>query len=814
MNTPDITDITPENEFELQRCSSCTECPYKTLTVGWRGRYDSPFVIVGESPGKQEVRNGVPFIGPSGKLLWNTFLQGESIDAFVTNAIACSPTDREGEKDRSKLKSAAISCHDRLIAEVSAYPRKLILALGNSAVWSLTNNYETKITQIRGKLIPSPLAEYGILPAIHPAAILRGTGNFRQFKEDLLYAEELMRTGRIRTPKQATKFVCETPEHVTNVVEHLKSQPETIAADTETSGFNPRTGQILAIGFCARPEETFIIPGRWNDLCRPLLESDRQFIWHNGKFDVQWQRARGIQARTDHDTMLMSYALDESTACHSLEDVAGDVLGAPDYKYMVKDYLKKKTDTYENVPWPILCEYLSLDLTNTKQIADVYWPRIQGDPHLHKLYTRVLIPASEMLTQVEMEGIDVDMEYLHQVGDKYIGDFRAYLRDGDIHGGLVGEAMKRFWEVSGTRINPNSPNKVAHLLFDVLKLQARHGRSTRKEILQKLIDNPVVAALLNYRKVAKAFSTYVVSVYDKVDVDGRIHAVFLLHGTRTGRLSSRKPNLQNIPRDPTIRGIFVSPDGYIFIELDLNQAELRSLASLSGDPYLVELFNDNTRNLHDEMAAFLFPGWPGETNPDGTENREGREQRMRAKAVNFGIPYGREAPSMAEEFDVPVREAERWIATWFSNAPEAHKFILRCRRAARSAETLITAFGSKKRHWVVTRENVRALMNEASNFPHQNVASMLTLTSAIALTKPDYIYAAEKQLSYYGASIVNLVHDSILVKCPNDPATIKAVLELGKNTMRNMQYNWGITRVPFLADAKIGTRWGNLKKAA
>jgi len=771
---------------------------------------------VGESPGKKEIKDGIPFTGPSGKVLWGTFNSGENIDAYVTNAVACSPTDREGEKDRSRLVSAVQSCRNRLIGEVSAHPRRVILALGNSAVWSLTGQYDTKITQIRGRLIPSPLAELGILPAIHPAAILRGTGNFRQFKEDILYAEELALKGRssVRVPKQAQKVVCETPEQVVNAVEYLKSQSERIAADTETTGFNSRRDQILAIGFCATPEETFIIPGRFNDLCKPLLESDRRFIWHNGKFDVQWQRVRGIKARTDDDTMLMSYALDESTACHGLEDVAGDVLSAPDYKHMVKPYLKKKTDSYANVPWPILAEYLSIDLTNTKQIADVYLPRIQGDPYLDKLYHKVLIPGSEMLTQVEMEGIDVDIDYLFKVGDQYIGDFKAFLRDGEVHGGYVGEKLKAFWDTAGVKINPNSPQQVQRLLFDQLGLQGRHGRSTRKEVLVKLIENPVVAALLAYRKVAKAFSTYVVGIYKAVDTDGRVHSVFLLHGTRTGRLSSRKPNLQNIPRDAVIRNIFVAPDGYVFIELDLNQAELRSLATLSGDEYLVELFNDNARNLHDEMSAFLFPGWPGETNPDGTPNILGREQRMRAKAVNFGIPYGREAPSIAEEFDARVSEAQKWIDGWFERAPGAYKFIQRCRKAARTGETLITAFGRKKRHWIVTRENVRSLMNEASNFPHQSIASDITLTSACALMVDDYVYAAKRQFRNYGATIVNLVHDSMLVKCPNDPATIQEVMALGKETMMNMQYNWGITRVPFLADAKLGNRWGSLKKAS
>jgi len=267
----------------------------------------------------------------------------------------------------------------------------------------------------------------------------------------------------------------------------------------------------------------------------------------------------------------------------------------------------------------------------------------------------------------------------------------------------------------------------------------------------------------------------------------------------------RKPNLQNIPRSPFIRACFIPRPGYIFLEIDLNQAELRSLAELSGDEYLCKLFNDNTRNLHDEMSEFLFPGWSSRKS-----TWQGKEDRMRAKAVNFGIPYGREAASVAFEFNVPLPRAQSWIDGWFRRAPTAKDFIMRCRKAALRGQTITTCFGRKKRHWLVTRENMKDLMNEASNFPHQVIARAIKDHNGMALQLDTYPHRVDRQLPEFGAGIVNLVHDSLLLECPNDRATVKEVARIACENAVQVPRQWGLKKVPFLADAKVGTNWGNM----
>lgn len=760
----------------------CANCPFGGFKVGSSGDLKSEIVIVGESPGVEEIRTKEPFVGPSGRLLWDS-LNIPREQCYVTNAMKCFPGNK---KNPTRLAKAARECRHSLLEEISQAPRKLIIAFGNAAVWGLTGDFGHKITQIRGKLIQSPLAELGILPVIHPAALLRGAGNVRQFKEDLHYGAHLLGYKGNGHGEGAKKFI--VPNYtVEPLILHGSSL---IAADIETEGFNRQRDKILCVGVAEEPNTVAIYNARGE---RPNLEQlqtlmereDLRWIWHNGKFDIGFLRAAGFsQARVDEDTLLLSYTLDESAGVHDLEQVMSDLLGAPDYKHKLKPYVPKKSDSYAKIPDHVLHPYAAWDVSGTLQIFQKLRPKVAKDPDLEKLYTKVLLPASEMLTRVEERGIYVDQDKLEENDVKLQRE--------------MAKAEEALEKATGLKINPRSPQQVAHLLYDVLKLKHQgrsRGRSTDKEALSKLPPHAAVKALLHYRKVQKLHSTYVKGVYKALEAsgDGRVHATFLLHGTRTGRLSSRNPNLQNIPRLDYIRSMFIPTPGYRFVEVDLNQAELRSLAALSGDPFLCSVYTSTGRSLHNEVAIEFF-------GPNYTT-----DQKIRAKAVNFGIVYGRQAPSIAEEFTIPTSEAQGYIDQWFARAPKARDFIQRCRQAAVKGETITTPFGRKKRHRLVTRENMHELQNEAANFPHQSIASDITLLSAVEV---------QDELASIDAYIVNLVHDSILVECPDTDEHANWVYEVIAAAMEQTPIDWGITRVPFKAESKIGYGWGDLKEVA
>ncbi len=769
-----------EKGKKAKRPKGCKKCPFGGMKVGPRGNPKAALAAVAESPGIQERVKGFPLVGPSGEVFFSAFPEDVDVDkiAFITNALQCLPKKTKGQKDQTKMWHAAQCCKERLLAEVTKHPRKVILAMGNSALWSLTGNPSLKITQERGKLINSEYAEVGIIPAIHPAALLRGTGNYRQFCADVDYAMHIANGGDIKRFVLPKVYVVSSIGCAKALVKFLKTR-EFLAADIETSGFNRLTDKVLCLGIAYKPETVFVFTPNVFKYLVPLFEAKKpRFIWQNGKFDIAFLRREGLPARVDEDTMLLSYALDESGGIHDLEQISGDLLDAPDYKYMVKPWLPKKSSSYSLIPGPMLHEYNGIDVSLTLQDFFILREKVKSDPALEKLYTRTLIPASELLYHVEWAGMRVDTAHIAKIERFYRIKVQA--------------AIKYIEHMIGHPINLNSPKQVAVMLYDELKLPPRHGRGTGKDILERLPQTNVVKALRRHRKAAKAYSTYVKGMLAAITIDGRLHTTFKLHGTRTGRLSSAEPNIQNIPRESLLRSMFIPKPGYKFIEVDLNQAELRSLACLSKDPGLIEIYTSTNRSIHTEMAEYLFG-----TEFDSIAEKD--EAKMKAKMVNFGIVYGREGPSIAEQFGISIKEGWRMVNGWFERFPEAHSFIKKCRKCVRKAQTITTSFGRKKRHRIVTRENLKNLQNEASNFPHQSIASDITLQAAIRL---------RPILQALGCEIVNLVHDSILIEVPDNELIIEQVKKLAIGVMEMIAPEWQLTEVPFKAEGKIGDRWG------
>lgn len=757
----------------------CTNCPFRGKKVGSRGRADAEFVIVGESPGSTELKSGMPFSGPSGKILESNL--PPDMDAYITNALSCMPVG----KNEKILANAVFCCSGRLKEEIAAHPRKMILALGNGALWSLTGDYSLRITKERGKRFESPLAEHGIVATLHPAFLLRGGGSYKKFQEDIQYALSIMRGEETKGYIEPETVVMQEPGQLSWLKEQLAQQIE-VASDIETSHLNYRKGRILSVGFCWEPSKCYIVPGEFAVQFKEEMENKKiHWIWHNGKFDIGWLRHNGIEARVDEDTMLLNYALDETRGIHDLDQVASDVLAAPNHKQDLDKYfegVKKENRSYADIPQDVLYDYHGKDLSKTLQIYQVLRKRVAMDPALNKLYTKTLIPASELLYHVERNGFMFDWDQWEKN--------RAFYEGEDGKSGLVGELLKEIQEIAGYAINPNSSQQMCKLLYDELRLPCKK-RSTDKKAVAKLPDHPVVLALRKYRVATKALSTYIHGMAASIQDDGRAHPTFLLHGTRTGRLACRGPNLQNIPRDPKLRGMFKAAPGYILVDLDASQAELRSLAIMSGDERMIEIFNSTDRSLHKETAIFRY-------GPNYTE-----DEYVRAKAVNFGIVYGRTAFSLAEEFGIPTAQAEKEIKQWFAMFPDAEKFINRCRQAPLKNQVLTTNFGRKCRPGMVSPENMNEVQNEFANFPHQATASDITLHVAMRI---------RPELDKLGARIVDLVHDSIVVEVPNEPAKIEIVKKLGYKTFPEVAVDWGLTRVPFKADAKLCINWGTTIK--
>jgi DNA polymerase-1 len=681
--------------------------------------------------------------------------------------------------------------------------------MGNPAVRSLTGNYGLKITKIRGQLIPSTLAELGILPVVHPAALMRGTGSFRQFRQDLEYALELADGGTPRSYHEVPHIWIKDPRELARRVVRMLDKTNDLTCDIETEGFSHVNDHILSISIHTTldaPSEEFPVLCFTPDLLpvvRRYYESPHvKWCWHNGKFDVKFFWRKGIRARVDDDTMLLSYAQDENGGVHDLEQVAQDVLDAPDYKYVMAPYKPKKGDPrsphyymWQGDPEGLM-RYMSIDCANTSRVREVYRPRVLKDKPTNRLYTKTLIPASQLVAEVEYAGIHVDQEWLNDADEIVRQD--------------VIDAAHKIVTECGFPVNPASSQQMSDVLFKHFKLPNRYKGSTDKNVLKKLSENPktrhpIVLQLLDFRKKAKVYGTYIVGLRKHIHDDGRVYATFLLHGTVTGRLSSRKPNLQNIPRDWIVRGIFDASPGYVLVEVDLSQAELRSLAALSGDEEMCKLYLEGG-DIHSELARFLYPGWDERSSaPQGSyEQLQAYEERVKCKNVNFGIVYGITEFGLQDQIGGSIETSRKMIEGWGERFPEAWKFIETCRRTPHTGQVITTCFGRKKRVGLVTMDNLHFLQNQSANFPHQSIASDITLHAAMR---------SKEQLRKWGVKIVNLIHDSMLMEVPISGGweLQDHVIQLVSNHLEQVPKDWGITRVPFKADAKVGERWGSLE---
>lgn len=449
---------------------------------------------------------------------------------------------------------------------------------------------------------------------------------------------------------------------------HVVKNCTLLGCDIETRGFAWQTMDILVHGYCYEQGKVMIIPQTVVDespenkvIFKNFMESKEHiFIWQNGKFDVKWYRVRGIDARVDQDTMLMSYGLDERSGGKlGLEYVATKYLNADSYKHKVKFETVDPMDKD-------LHYYLAQDCCYTKEVF-LHLSSVLDRPenaHTKKLYNTILLKASWALTRLEEGGFYVNQEHTVKLAKTYgdkLDTQKGVLSTIADSVGFEGNAYMK-WSGAKTfpdTFNCNSTKQLAYVLIGLLGLPKYKGKistdkatmihwlfkildfpnkdeyvfmDTKKEIVDKwlAIDDENSKArtflwsLMAYRKLKKMHSTYILNALNYSQADGRVHVTFKIHGTVTGRLSSGDPmNLQNIPRQKDIKNIFTAPEGKTLMECDYSQAELRVLGFLSQDPTIIQTYLDDG-DLHDNVAAKVF-------GPDFT-----KEQRVGAKTINFG----------------------------------------------------------------------------------------------------------------------------------------------------------------------------------
>lgn len=421
-------------------------------------------------------------------------------------------------------------------------------------------------------------------------------------------------------------------------------------------------------------------------------------------------------------------------------------------------------------------EYNALDVANTWAIKDIQLAQIVNDPEALRL-NQFLLRASDMLMQVEKEGILIDVNELEELDLEY-QEKLAFIRHKFVL--WLKEFMPNFMLVDakgkGVKFNPRSWQHVQKVLLE-LGIQTY---STDAEHIQRIVDSPRAKhahafchRLLEFRREDKLYGTYIQGIRKRLFRD-RIHTTFFLHGTTTGRLSSRNPNLQNIPRGPNIKRMFIPANGNAFIQADFSQIEYRTVACLAQETILQEIFGDSERDVFGEFANEIFGGcW---TKADFKEwGTVPYIYRQVVKRIIHGSNYGMWPKTLTEQVNSDIIKLSEQtgndeLANYQFQVAQGKVFQNHYKRLVpnlvkwqsdtiseiHSYGELSTPFGRKRRFPLITNENKKDIEKEGLAFKPQSISSDICLRAGMYL---------RKRLRK-GSSIRLFVHDSIMVECP------------------------------------------------
>ncbi|RJQ82209.1 MAG: DNA polymerase I [Desulfobacteraceae bacterium] len=572
------------------------------------------------------------------------------------------------------------------------------------------------------------------------------------------------------------------------------------ALNTETDSQYPMRADLVGISVAIEPHGAYYIPlghryiGAPRQLSRELVlarlapvlaDAAVAKVGQNIKYDWTVLRRHGIDlAGVSFDTMLASYLLNPSKRAHSLDQIALDFL---DHKNIPFEDLAGKGKcalpfdqlTLDQAA-PCACE----DADITLRAYQVLQPQLK-DLGLMPLFEEVEMPLVPVLMEMEMTGVRLDRERLHELSKSLL---HQMLRLEDEICSLAGE-----------KFNLQSSQQLGRILFEKLKLpcskktKKKTGYSTDVEVLTQLAEqHELPALLLRHRSLTKLKSTYVDALLDQVDpATGRIHTFFNQTITATGRLSSSDPNLQNIPirteEGREIRKAFIARPGWYLLSADYSQIELRILAHYSDDPILIESFVRN-EDIHTRTASEVFQT-SREQAPD--------ELRRQAKVINFGIIYGMSAYGLSRELGISPKMAQTYIDQYFQRYRGVREYMERTLAQARETQRVGTLLGRLRLLPDINSSNatVRQFAERtAINTPIQGSAADLIKVAMLRTAN------ALKERRLKSAMLLS-VHDEIVFEVPEDE--LPAIQALVPEIMENV---WDL-KVPLKVNAAWGSNW-------
>jgi DNA polymerase-1 len=722
----------------LCNCTNCTlggtkVLPY--LPMDPIGRV----LLIGQAPGKTEIITGQPFTGSAGKMLY-ACLKGAGIDkrrVWISNLVLCKPeTDKKGN-DLPPTPREVMNCNPRLKQEILDVKPVLIVALGGPALYELTG--QDKISTARGGLFdlrdkycyPCP-----VLACLHPSYVMRQ----RQWVE--IAIKDFQEINRVlmgdATPKDREyDFLIDPP--YAELEEYLLRTPF-LAFDTETTGLNVRKDTVIGMSFSnslTTAAAILLTPGDSRlALVKSILEdSTIRKVTQNGSYDCEiLYNSLGIVVQgVQYDTRLAEQMMnpDMPTSLDHLRAVYTKIKPyKPDKKEMarIQHWGKEKMLTY--AAWDAVCTYQVMH--EQKKLIT---------PGQLNLLETLLVPLVPVLNKMERKGVLIDLNLLAGMYAQNIPVLRALEQD-------IQERLG---------INPHSPKQVGEYL---------HLDSTQRANLEYYVGrgdprSDDINLILQARDLKKESSTYLKGLWDRLE-DGYIHTSYLPDGTGTGRLSSRNPNLQNIPK--RIRILYIAEEGCYIVSGDFKQLELWVGSILAP-----------CHTLHDALKSGV-----------DVHSIMAEEIRIIAKTVVFGTFYGRSARSIAIQFGCSIADAEEWQRICFGSYPGLLKYVKDRYMDYNTSKVVTTPWG---RHRVVSAPT------QAFNTPVQSSASDVTMSTLVLLGEA-------------GFDLRLTVHDEIVWVCPKSELDeqIARARKIFERPIPQLQNN------SFPTEFKYGENWYELTK--
>ncbi|MBT7188146.1 hypothetical protein HN911_12545 [Candidatus Bathyarchaeota archaeon] len=822
-----------KSSYQRSSCSACRMDTYDLVETHFSD-FGTDVCFLKSKPSSDDK---TAFSGKHGEVLRRVIAETD-LDPdriMYTYALSC--------KGKKPKVSEFRSCNMRLMKELKQGDPKLIITLGGDALKALDRDLSLKGR--RGKCLE--ILGWNVLPTIDPGELLITPDGYRDMVRDIRFASDVLagRRSPVRLPPVQNYRFANTQDKFNKLMKFMsEKEPKLMAVDIETTGFDAINDEILSISLSIQRGVSFIIdwvnlingiPKNFGFLDR-LLDST-ECIYHNGMFDDRFLRAKGMSPNFVHDTMLSSYALNELQGSHSLKKLASDYYQAPDYDKDVETVIRGRrlfcpiktappfllSDWADPVSQLKLAEYNGADSDYTFRLHEDLSQEMIEDSVDH-LPKTLLIPAAKHFMQLKDDGMKIDTAYHDSLGKAWMDE--------------LGELESEMRKHEGAKyINLESNKQISELLFDTLKLKPMHGaidqfidqdslleeiaeiedpeaqeyfhtassavfskmkpRSTSMFMLYWLASQHDFPRLLvKHRLVSKKHNTYYEGIKKLIDGTGRIRPDYHIHGTRTGRLSSTKPNVHGTPRFKEIRRCYVADEGYTIIAPDYSQAEVRMLAHFADDDRLIQALHE--QDIHYEISKELFGMTSEEMNACSPDDK--KIKRRAAKTICFGLIYGRGPKSLATQMGVTQGEAEEFIQRFFLMMPKVRSWISRQEAAVMRDREVTSLYGRKRRFpFLPTKKSISRAKRQAVNMPIQSSVSDMTLLANIDILRLLKGRGIKALAGFH-------IHDGFLFQVPDED--LEESIEITKERMSNVGFE---TRVPFASDTEIGKTWGDLK---